>query len=1021
MKAFQLATLAASYLYGFLSCHDGVGQITLGHSPYRQDFNAIGTGLPAGWSVRTGATSSSLGTVASFSGGASAWSSSTGAFKNFAGADGLTSASTSSVQSASANRALGLRQTGTFGDPGGAFVMNLDNTAGLTHFVLNFKLQSLDGSNTGRTVNWRVDYGFGSLPASFVSVDTSPANLATTLSSPGWGSTWVTIDFSAALDNHSEPVWIRIVTLTASSGAGSRPSVAVDDVELSYSEIDLVPPLFSPTYPKITNVTDNGFVLLTSLDEPGHTYFVVLPVGSQPPNSDQIRRGADGSGTLLPAGSFGDIATEIPLHEYQSVIAMLNPATTYDVYVVSEDSSQNLQHGPVKLTLRTESKKTEVPGQKSFSENFDSCRTVSSFTSFSVAGAQNWSCTKSGMASGGIRMNGYAGNALANEDWLISPMVRLDQNPELTFYSQFSFAGNPLQLKISVDYAGSGDPALAAWTTLPCNFPTAPVNSTSTDLSDWALSTVDLAAYSGRAVYVAWIYTSTSSTAARWTLDSIRFVNASAGFMLTSVSELSFKSPGIIKSYTVEGFNLANELIITAPESFEISNNNQEFGPQIRTSASSAVTVYVRFKPGLPVGDHTGYVLNESDGTASKRILVRGADVSLTFDLTTYNLEFFGTDVKNESGTEYGPANDALQVRNVTTVMQEIGSDIFAVQEISDDNSLNSLLAGLPRYTKIVSDKWSHSADPPDPNFPPQKIGFVFDTTTVNLIGSRIMFSGLYDNIRAGMVVLPDYPGSSTGFWSSGRLPFMADFRVTLQGISKTVKVIVIHAKSGSYQNDYDRREYDVRVLHDTLMMHHARENIVVLGDFNDEVGESIQEGASTSFHPIVNDTANFKTLTGLLGKGDTGSYLGTGSMLDHVIITDKLEDSFVRNSSFIEDARNYISNYTRTTSDHLPVTARFKLAWSDDVPVIVTGPLDLPLQPLIVHPNPVTDRMAVGGISGESLIGHVVDCMGRSQEIALEKSGENFSCSTAHLTRGVYLLIINNGHRNYCARFLKL
>jgi PKD repeat protein len=45
----------------------------------------------------------------------------------------------------------------------------------------------------------------------------------------------VTVDFGSALDGQGGPVWIRIVTVAASSGSGSRATTGIDDFSLTYS------------------------------------------------------------------------------------------------------------------------------------------------------------------------------------------------------------------------------------------------------------------------------------------------------------------------------------------------------------------------------------------------------------------------------------------------------------------------------------------------------------------------------------------------------------------------------------------------------------------------------------------------------------------------------------------------------------------------------------------------------------------------------------------------------------------
>ena len=206
-------------------------------SPYTQNFDNIGTGLPQGIFVKSNASATSVGTTdmavypTTGLGTATAWSQTSGGVKNFASAIGLTATSDATAQSASTNRALGIRQTSSIGDPGAAYVLLLDNTTGKTNFQLSFALQSLDNS-IGRTAIWQVDYGFGDSPASFTTATTTPASLTT---SNTFGSTNVTVNFGAALNNNSQKVWIRIVTLNATTGSGSRPSTALDNVSLSWN------------------------------------------------------------------------------------------------------------------------------------------------------------------------------------------------------------------------------------------------------------------------------------------------------------------------------------------------------------------------------------------------------------------------------------------------------------------------------------------------------------------------------------------------------------------------------------------------------------------------------------------------------------------------------------------------------------------------------------------------------------------------------------------------------------------
>jgi hypothetical protein len=204
-------------------------------SPYTQNFDGISAGLPQGFYAKIGATASSIGTgdMTPVNGWApTLWNNVSAGAKNFASATGLTGASDATAQGASTNRAFGIRQTsGTGYDPGSAFVVMLTNTTGKSNLQMSFQLQSLDNTS-GRTTTWVVDYGIGDAPSAFNPVTTSPAAITT---SPTFGGTNVTLSLPAAVNNQNQKVWIRIVSLSATSGGGNRPSSAIDDFQLSWN------------------------------------------------------------------------------------------------------------------------------------------------------------------------------------------------------------------------------------------------------------------------------------------------------------------------------------------------------------------------------------------------------------------------------------------------------------------------------------------------------------------------------------------------------------------------------------------------------------------------------------------------------------------------------------------------------------------------------------------------------------------------------------------------------------------
>ncbi len=295
-----------------------------------------------------------------------------------------------------------------------------------------------------------------------------------------------------------------------------------------------------------------------------------------------------------------------------------------------------------------------------------------------------------------------------------------------------------------------------------------------------------------------------------------------------------------------------------------------------------------------------------------------------TFDLMNWNLEFFGA--KSEDyGQEYGPADETLQLQNVQRVISSAQADVIAVQEVSDEILFDSLVSRLPGYKGICSQRYSYSFNGPDPTFPPQKVCFIYDTTTVQVTSHRAMFESLYDAARTDNSVLPGYPtGDASSFWSSGRLPFMLTANVTINGVTEQIKFINVHAKSGSTLDDFNRRVYDAQVLKDSLDAFYQNDKVVVLGDLNDDLDQSIVSAQPSPYAPFVLDTARYNPITLALSQVGAKSTISFNDMIDQQILTNELTPEYIAGSVRVITPFNSIPNYGTTTSDHLPVFSRY-------------------------------------------------------------------------------------------------
>ena len=224
----RLFSLTGSLGLLAVSMHAQVG-LTAGG--YAESFDGLGSGLPPGWSARTGASASALGSPATFDGAPYAWSSTGGGFHNYASTDGLGAGATAAQQAAASDRALGVRPTGTSGDPGAAFVLQVADTLGYQDFTVSWSFHLVD--EEGRQGSWTLDYALGGNPAAFTSLHTFGRDT--------WGSQLESVALPAAVNDQAQPLWIRLAALTPTTGTGSRDSVAVDDFRLAYRPVAEVP------------------------------------------------------------------------------------------------------------------------------------------------------------------------------------------------------------------------------------------------------------------------------------------------------------------------------------------------------------------------------------------------------------------------------------------------------------------------------------------------------------------------------------------------------------------------------------------------------------------------------------------------------------------------------------------------------------------------------------------------------------------------------------------------------------
>jgi hypothetical protein len=897
---------------------------------YTQDFNTlVNTGtsfnIPSGWLL------AEVGTGANTTYSAGTGSGSSGDTYSF-GAAG------------SAERALGSLQSGSVTPSFGAHFTNYTGSTITTLQVTYTGEQWRLGATTRED---RLDFQY--------SLDAT--NLTT--------GTWTTVnelDFTApitagstgALDGNlpanQTAITYKITGLSIPVGAtfyikwsdygasGADDGLAIDDITIEANPLDITPPVITTLTP-VNNATDwpttsTAIITFNETIQKGNGYIT-------------IKNASDNSIVRTIAVTDADIA--ITNNNLSINLSNLAVNTTY--YVTIDNSAIEDLSGNDFAGFSSSTTWSFTTGTTLFAADLDACGSSLSngFTQFSQSGTVVWGCTPFGRDPvnpagstaypNGMQINGFSGGTnTPNVDWLISPSFDLTGTsfPLLSFWSRAAFNGAPLQLKVSTDYTG-GDPRLATWTDINGRFPDQASNI-------WTLSNnINLAALKQANVHFAFVYISTDEDGARWTLDDIGLVNSQTPpppsiTVNTSDIQFTYVASGskVQKTFLLVGNDLTEEISLTASGAFQLSKDGITYTSSVTYSVAEAnniaKTVFVQFAPTENRKNFTGAIeIKTSSLSSIINMIGTSIDPATTLEVVNWNVEWFGS-------TAEDPVNDQQQEQNVKTVLQNINADIYALSEVVSETRLASIVSQLDGYDYVISNFGSHTntaKNSPDALAAAQKLAFVYKKGVFKNVTTTPLLS-------QGINTAADLSNPAYNDWSSGRFPYMLSADVTLHCVTKPVKFILVHAKANTSPTatSYDRRKDGADSLHYTLQQLYPNDNIVILGDFNDDLDKSITAGfTTTSWDAFTTDAANYTALTlplSLAGKKSTVSH---NDVIDHVVISNEMQPYYMEGTATIlSDVTNLVTNYASTTSDHLPVFTRYMFE-DPAAPVITVCP----------------------------------------------------------------------------------
>lgn len=366
------------------------------------------------------------------------------------------------------------------------------------------------------------------------------------------------------------------------------------------------------------------------------------------------------------------------------------------------------------------------------------------------------------------------------------------------------------------------------------------------------------------------------------------------------------------------------------------------------------------------------FTLIYSDSIAQKNIDF-GTDT--TFEIATWNLEHF-------------PKNDQTTIDYVSLFVQGMGIDMFAMEEIENRTSFNSLVADLDGYEGY----WAYDEYAP----------------------MALLYKSNLIQIQNTYRILASYPREFP------RAPLVAE--ISVRGDSYVI--IANHYKccGDGILNDNDdwdeeTRRYDASVLlKDYVDSHYANDKVIMLGDFNDEITD---DEANNVFQPFLDDTADYAFADMSIAQSSAAnwSYPSWPSHLDHILVTNEVFETFEGGVADVECLKpdellpGGWSTYDSDISDHRPVALRLAMA-PDTVGIHSLNDIQLS-----VYPNPAARLIEIktgvsnGTVAIYNTIGNKVD------EFAFDQ--EKVSHDVSQLESGIYLLNIISAHLSETKRFV--
>jgi len=337
-----------------------------------------------------------------------------------------------------------------------------------------------------------------------------------------------------------------------------------------------------------------------------------------------------------------------------------------------------------------------------------------------------------------------------------------------------------------------------------------------------------------------------------------------------------------------------------------------------------------------------------------------------TFDVVSWNIEWFAKE--GQTTIDY-----------VVDIVNALDADIIAIQEIHETQMFNQLVDELDDYNGYCVDT----------DYLELAYLYKKDILQVEEI-FQIFFSNNREFPREPLVMKVKFSGE--------------DFVL----INNHLKCCGDGILNLDNEWDEETRRYDAcNLLDEYINLNHPNDNVIVLGDLNDELTDDPENNV---FQTFLDDPENylFADMDIAEGSSNNWSYPTWPSHLDHIMITNELLDEFEHPQSDIQCIKidEYLPSgwweYENYVSDHRPVginlyfeSTGFGESFADQADYTLDN-----------FPNPFGNHTTItfNPIEEKSSI-NIYNCTGKLiKSFALSKGQESVMWQTGDLPEGIYL-----------------